>query len=375
MSTALQQPTRHERPLAEPAADHLFVNNVRFLSMAGVVSVHCISTMFSLSGLSSLAGLERWMRQPVSFDVIGFFLISGFLMEEGLRRRTPAEYLKRRLKRIVAPWMFWYSLYFVIILANDAMHGRIAHLSWREGALFAFHTLLDCLFTSAYWFVPNLLLALCVLLACRRFSLDLWIGWVFLALSLFYGLNIHAHWIPIQDHTEALLGFVLYLWLGMWAARNFDAIQSWTGRIGTPVLLALAALAALAALWESSVLFAAGDHHSMNTLRLCNQAYSILIVLAIFRLRRPIWPRAANVRATTFGIYLIHPIVLWIIRGLIKRSTSGAVASLSWGWAAAAVICLSLCFFAVIYGTSLSLTSWLLDHPRLRWLVGAPSSS
>ncbi|MGA3343928.1 MAG: acyltransferase [Terracidiphilus sp.] len=375
MSTLAEKPARLALSQENPAIDHIFVTNVRFLSMAGVVAIHCISMAFSLAGFSSSGGLERAMRQPVSFDVIGFFLISGFLIEEGLSRWRPAKYLERRFKRILAPWLFWYSLYFVILVAGDTVHGRLKHFSWRGDALYVFHSLFSCLFLSPYWFVPNLLIALCILVACRRFLFDRRLGGLLLTLSLFYGLNLYAHWIPIRDHTEALFGFVFYLWLGAWTARNFAAIQAWSARVSVPAFMALAALAGLAAFVESSVLLAAGNPHPMNTLRICNQAYSVILVLAIFKLRRPVWPRAVNVRATTFGIYLTHSIVMWFLACIIRRVIGKAATGQTSGWAAATAVCLSLGLFALTYSGSLTLSGWLIGHPRLRWMVGASASS
>jgi len=375
MFTALQQPTQPVPSQAKPATEHLFVSNVRFLSMAAVVFVHCISASFLMAGLSPSGELERVMRQPVSFDIIGFFLISGFLMSEGLTKRSPGEYLKRRLRRIFLPWLFWYLLFFASLLINDAMLGRLRVMSLHEDAQWALHRLVFCLFSSVYWFVPNLLIALCILLACRRFLFDLRLGGALLALSLFYGVNIYAHWIPFQGHSEALLGFIFYLWLGAWAARNFGLIQALNERIPALSLMVLGALAGLAALLESGVLFAAGNPHPMNTLRICNQAYSVVLILAIFKLRKPVWPRAVNVRTTTFGIYLIHIIVLSLLTSVIKQPIGKALAGQTWGWAAAAAVCLSLGVFAVVYGVSLFLTQWALNNPRLRWMVGAPLSS
>jgi len=376
MSNFAEQTVRVAPPEVNFATDHLLVSNVRFLSMAGVVLVHCISASFWLAGCRPEDWLERAIRQPVSFDVIGFFLISGFLMEEGLARRGPAEYLRRRLRRIALPWLFWFSLYFAILITNDALHGRLRFVSFQEGALSIVRKLIYSLLSNAYWFVPNLLIALCILLACRRFRFDpRMVACALFALSLFYGVNIHANWIPFQRHSEALFGFVFYLWLGQWGARNSAAIQGWISRISKRAIIALGVLAGAAAFAESSFLFTAGNPHPMNTLRICNQLYAVILVVAIFMLRKPVWPRAVNVRATTFGVYLIHPIAIFILMNLIKRLIGGPLTGQPAGTAGAIAVCLSLCTFAAVYGGSLFLTKWLLDHPRLRWMVGAPLSN
>ncbi|MGB9405942.1 MAG: acyltransferase [Terracidiphilus sp.] len=353
----------------KPVTNYLFVSNIRFLSMAAVVLVHCISWVFPTTGISQFGWLERIMRQPAEFDVIGFFLISGFLMEEGLTRWRPAEYLARRFRMIFVPWLAWFSLYCGMMLANDVAHGRLRLDSMRGIVLAALKEMQYGLY-SPYWFVPNLLFALCILLACRRYLFDPRMGCILLMLSLFHGLNLHAHWVSAGNHNEALFGFIFYLWLGAWWARNFAAIHAWIARTSMPSLLALAGLAGLAALLESSVLAATRSPNPMNVLRISNQVYSIAVVLVIFKLRNPVWPRAVNVRTTTFGIYLTHTIVLWLLIAVAKRTMLGDVAGLTGGAQEAAAVCLALGGFAAMYGSSLALTRWLLVHPRLRWMVG-----
>jgi peptidoglycan/LPS O-acetylase OafA/YrhL len=343
--------------------------------MAAVVFIHCIVASFAMDGLSPAGWLVRCLRQPAQFDVIGFFLISGFLMEEGLTRRPPGEYLKRRIRRIFTPWLFWFLLYFALLLVNDIARGRLGVVAWQDSALWVFQRLYSCLFSSVYWFVPNLLIALCILLACRRFLFDPRLGGALLALSLFYGLNIYAHWIPVQNHTGALFGFIFYQWLGALAARNSAAIQAWIARTSMASLLALAVLTGLAALLESTVLNKIGNPSPMNVLRISNQAYSILVVLVISKLHKPVWPRVVNVRTTTYGIYLTHIIVVFLLMGVVKRTIFQSLASHGLNTGAVTAVCFLLGIFAVVYCASLALTNWLLGHPRLRWLVGASPSS
>jgi hypothetical protein len=376
MSTLAEQPAQSLPLQVTPATDHIFANNIRFLSMAAVVFIHCVASLIATNGLSSLGWFVRCLRQPVEFDIIGFFLISGFLMGEGLTKRPPGEYLKRRFQRIFMPWLFWLSLFFALMLVNNAVHGQLGGIhTWQNGAQWALDMLHLCLFGSVYWFVPNLLLALCILLACRRFLFDLRLGGVLLALSLFYGLNIYAQWIPLQSHSGALFGFIFYQWLGAWAARNSGAIQAWIARTSMTSLLALAVLTGLAALLESTLLANIGNQNPMNILRISNQAYSIFVVLAISKLRKPVWPRIVNVRTATYGIYLTHVIVLFLIMGVVKRTILHALTTHAWSTNPAAQICFLLGVFAVTYGASLALTKWLLSHSRLRWMVGAAPSS
>lgn len=372
LNSALPARPARPAPLEEkPAANYLFVSNVRFLSMAAVVFVHCTTWFVPLTRLDPVGWPVCCLRQPFQFDVIGFFLISGFLMEKGLTRWRPAQYMKRRLQRIFLPWLFWYLVYCATMLAGPALHGQFRDHPWASNARWILHSLYNYMIGSAYWFIPNLMIALSILLACRRFLFDLRLGCALLAVSLFYGLNIHAHWIPLKNHTQALFGFVFYLWLGAWGARNFAAIEARIARTSALVLIPPAVLAGLAALLESRMLAAAGDPLPMNVLRISNQVYSIAVVLAIFKLRQPVWPRVVNVRTNTFGIYLIHPVLRGPLLRLFKQRPFGPF--LLQGSSAAAV-CFLLVTFAVIYASSLALAKWLLRHPRLRWMAGGFSS-
>lgn len=362
-------PAQPRTQLAKPVTNHLFVSNIRFLSMAAVVLSHSIVSSFRLVGLGDTGWLERTMRQPVEFDVIGFFLISGFLLEEGMTRWRPAEYLSRRFQRIFLPWLAWFSVYCGINLAGASVHGRFRFDSMHGVTLPVLHAVRDGLL-SPFWFVPNLLLALCILLACRRFLFDLRMGSILLALSLFYGLNIYMHWAHFENHTEALLGFVFYLWLGAWGARNFAAIQTWIAHTSMLFLIVMAVLAGLGALLESSLLAAAGNSQPLNILRISNQIYSIATVLVILKFRKPVWPRAMNVRTVTFGIYLTQAVVMLLLLNMVNRTFLSRVTGLSGGAQVAAAFCLTLACFAVTYWCAFALTVWLLRHPRLCWMVG-----
>jgi membrane-bound acyltransferase YfiQ involved in biofilm formation len=356
-----------------PAAEHLFVNNVRFLCMAAVVFMHAVSAVAPLSGRSP-TGLFVWcMEQPAKFGTIGFFLISGFLMGEGLTRSSPREYFMRRMRRVLTPWTPWYLLCAAMMTITDVASGNaLGHANigtLRGGAVFVLKELYRAMFATAYWFVPNLLLALCVLLLFRRYLRDIRMGIALGAVSLAYGASLYVRWIPAKSHTQALLGFVFYLWLGAWGARNYDAIKAWSERIRMRTFVLVVVLAGLAALGES-VLIANGNA-STSTLRICNQVYSIAVVLTAFKFRKAIQPRAVNVRATTFGVYLSHSILLWLlmdgVRALLSKMTSAETFHAS----VATTAVLSLGAFVVVYGCSLGLTCGLIAVPGLSWLMGA----
>jgi hypothetical protein len=306
------------------------------------------------------------MLQPFKFGTIGFFLISGFLMGEGLSRSSSTAYLARRLKKVFAPWLVWVALYVGLLLTHRILAGRLSIDSLRHYRMLG-ELLQIALFDTAYWFVPNLMLAIGVLLLCRRFLYDPRLGCALLGLSLFYGVNAYSQWIPIQNHSEAFLGFAFYLWLGAWTAKHFAAFMAWIARIPLLALLVLAVLTGLAAFGEAEVL---SERGAMNTLRISNQIYSVLAVLAIFKARGGLWPRALNVRASTFGIYLTHSVVLALLINLSKPIPLQRVMGNAGIPAEAYAIVLLPGSFIATYLGSLAITQLLLRYPYLCWMVG-----
>lgn len=346
---------------------HLFVDNVRFWSMFAVVAIHSTG-VFNTIGVRSPLLIQASLT-PVKFGTIAFFLISGFLLGERIESCKPIEYLGRRLRRIFLPWMFWVSLMTAFLLAADALHHRIAVRFAMEEVPIVWGKLFSCIATTAFWFVPNLLLSLCILLLLRRYLRDVRLGVVLFGINLFYVVNIYMRWLP-SLHTEALFGFVFYLWLGAYASWNFGVLIRWLARVRMNALVGLAVSTGLLAFGEARILDHLGSPDPNNTLRLSNQIFSIAVVLLILKLRHATWPRFVDVRNHTFGIYLSHSMILAIMLGVLRRSlaliTPGHLLNSSLEGLALWVVTT-----AVTYSISLSVTKVIAGRPTLRWMVGA----
>ncbi len=191
--------------------NHLFVSNVRFWSMLGIIAVHCAEAF-------SVFGGTHWklmpaLTTPFKFGTIGFFLISGFLLGERVDRRNPLEYFLRRVKRVFVPWLFWLGIMCAFLIAH-----QVTATEWKRTAShgivsITLNALKFCLLDTAFWFVPNLLLCIAVLLVFRRYLYSLKLGAILLLTNLTYVVNIYKLWFP-SKHTVALFAFVFYLWFG-----------------------------------------------------------------------------------------------------------------------------------------------------------------
>jgi Acyltransferase family len=208
-------------------SDYLFVSNVRFLSMIAIVWVHSQFLWGTATGWAS--HVQPVLVQLMKFGTIGFFLISGFLLGEGLTRIRPRQYFYRRLNAVFVPWVLWGCLWFAVALSYDLLKGSHTD-SLRSSLRLVVGQYFRFVFTqSIYWFVPNFFVCLAIVLGLYRRVPDYVQGAAYLAMSLFYGVNVYLEIIPTR-HTSALLGFVFYLWLGSFAYKHREAWSRWLGR-------------------------------------------------------------------------------------------------------------------------------------------------
>ncbi len=304
---------------------------------------------------------------------IAFFLTSGFLLGERIEKCSPLAYLNRRVQRVFLPWLVWISVLTSILLASDISHHRITSGSVMWLAFCS--KFYACLTETSFWFVPNLFVALAILLVFRRHLRNLRLGAALLVINLMYVANIYARWWH-TSHTKAVFGFAFYLWLGSYASLHYRKIEQWSSQIRMRIFVSLALLAGLAAFAESWFLEHLGSADPSNTLRLTNQFYSIFMVLILIKLRRATWPRFINVRNHTFGIYLSHTIILILLCdcfSIVLRRFNGTsidvlTSSLSVGIAG------KIIFTAVTYILSLAVAKAFSASRSLQWVVGSPSS-
>jgi peptidoglycan/LPS O-acetylase OafA/YrhL len=345
-------------------ANHLFANNVRFLSMAAVIAGHSLSIYPMIHQLELPPWALLCLVQLFKFGTIAFFLVAGFLFGERIDQYSSLQYYGRRLKNVLLPWVVWYVCYCLLRVATDVIQQRVSFHS--PGAIRYIYTecITNGLLGTAYWFVPNLLIALAVLLVFRRILRDVRVGAAFIFVSLVYAANIYGHWIPVQ-HSRAVFGFVFYLWLGAWGSWHFAKLQKWLARIPAVMMFGLIAVAGAMAIGEAKLLLALHSADPVNTLRITNQLYSIVAVLAIMKLKHAAWPRFVDVRMHTFGLYLTHPIAL----ASLKQAIPHVASTTFLGSTPGAALSLPIAFL-ITYGGCLLVVRALLWSSWSHWTVG-----
>jgi len=201
----------------------LFVDNVRFWSMFAIIAMHT-SVIFWYLG-RPVPRLTQAITTPLKFGTIAFFLISGFLLGERLETCKPLDYLGRRINKVFLPWSIWFVAMCLFSTLANLWHLHVNPIFSLQAVPVLLHEAVQTLFTSAFWFVPNLLLALSILLLFRSWLRDMRFGAVLLAFNLFYVVNIYARWVA-QRSFAGLPGLRLPSLAGSLRFRSFQQAQS-----------------------------------------------------------------------------------------------------------------------------------------------------
>ncbi len=185
--------------------------------MISIVWVHTECLYGKASGLTIY--IQPVLLQLMKFGTIGFFLISGFLLGEGMTRTNPGRYFYRRLKAVLVPWMVWGFVWFVVAFSCHLIVANPLELL-RSSLRVVVGQYFRMVFTqSVYWFVPNFFVCLALVLGLYRRVPDYVQGAVYLTISLFYGVNVY-----LGSHSVA--AYVGVVWICVLSVARLLCVQA-----------------------------------------------------------------------------------------------------------------------------------------------------
>lgn len=311
--------------------------------------------------------LQIFSLQLFKFGTIIFFLLAGFLIGDKFNTYSTKEYLKRRLDNTVKPWFFWVLVLFILnhidSIVKNIRYGYSAFYNTTfKSLVFDFGNIV---FNTSFWFIPNFLICIAILLLFRKYLYSIGFGIFLMCLSLFYSINLYLDIIP-TSHTTALFGFIFYLWLGVQINKyylNFKMlIQQTTLLLLSSLLIITFMLSSL----ESYYLLVKLPTDPFNTLRITNIVYSLISFAFLYKLGDRIAIKKFNPSIFTFGIYLIHQVLVFRLMPLIFRPLNIDFENRS----AYYFLAVQLLTFVVIYTGSITLVYLFNMMPKVRWIVG-----
>ncbi|MXV15116.1 acyltransferase family protein [Hufsiella ginkgonis] len=346
--------------------NYAFVDRIRGISMFFIVFEHSSWCGELPQASQSVLTVYSLLIQFSKFGTICFFLLAGFLIGDKMFTYTPAQYFKRRVSTVAKPWFIW-TLIFLFVLLLDEIPRYFRFHSDRMTAHFtetmAGHLKLIYFFSS-YWFILNFIICIGILLLFKKHLYNIRLGLFLFLLTVFYCVNVYYEWVPPQ-HSVALFGFVFFLWLGAQLFNHWEKAEARARSIAIPVYLAAIALSLTGCLFEINHLRDMASTDPYNSLRVTSILFSMVMFFFLVRLRSISFIDKLKPRETTFGIYLIHFILVYSGLPLIFRPLKVNPENLT----LLPLIGYQLIRFAIVYFTTLWLVK-IINDSRYKWLIG-----
>lgn len=355
-----------------PQAPHaryrfLSIDILRILAIVGVIAIHTTSRTLEQSGFDILRiPFTLFLNQIARFAVPMFFLISGFTLE--YTNTTPlnlTRYYKKRVIRILLPYLLWSMLYYRFLYKNPL------------SSIFSFNFFRQLLFGEAaiqMYFIPSLIILYILFPLLHRFLsffqkppvLILCTILQIIILSVDYYQGSFGIVTPVRI---AVLNIYLFL-IGMTASKKMPEIYEYVEKYFF-LLLSLLLVSFGVCLYESRINFLRAYDSNVITSqwRVSIYLYTLTLSALLITKLRNISSKYARIiqkiSQLTFFVFFIHIFIIslfWHIIGsyLFSKSASHVIESL---WFDPLVII----FVSVIS----FLIGYLLSFvKKIRWIIG-----
>ena len=293
-----------------------FVDAIRGVSMISIVAEHSIflaPNVYAPKDQLSIT-IHSFLIQLVKFGTINFFLLAGFLIGDNFSKTTALGYLQKRINNTFLPWFFWSLVFLAVIVTGNVITAykfNNGHMDTDYASQFWGRVKMVYLYTN-YWFIPNFLICISILLIFRHKLYSYYLGGILLVFTLFYTANIYAEWIEPR-HSTAILGFVFFLWLGAQLNKYLSAIESFLSKTPAYLWAILVIFTMAAGVKEELLLRSIHSVDQYNSLRLTNILYSLAFFFFLLKIKRFNLINKLKPRETTYGIYLIHYIIVYSV--------------------------------------------------------------
>jgi peptidoglycan/LPS O-acetylase OafA/YrhL len=294
------------------------------LTFACVIAVHTVSTINPADSIPAGGALML-----LHFTREAFFALTAFVLVHRYRDRLHVlPFWRRRFRLIGVPYLFWSVVYSGLLLIVAPLPPTAALVQLGRNLLTGtawYHLYFLVVTMQFYLLFPVFLWLLRV--SARRRGGHWWLLAIGAVLQIAIDAGLHAVHpsgvaAKLLQYDGSFVGsYVLYLFLGGVAAVHADRVQGWVRAhplvvLVTLVLTGTAAEAAyLTSVHNGTPAPAASDVFQVVMVPWCVAVITALFALGVaWAARRGTGPGSQAVTLSSdrsFGVFLMHPMVLW----------------------------------------------------------------
>lgn len=292
------------------------LDSLRVLAISAVVLVHTTTRTIEASR-DNLLGYpwSLFLNQIGRFSVPLFFIVSGFALELNYDYHgSYFAYLKKRLTRVLIPFIFWSLIYYFFIYTNN--HDNLWWVLFTGNASYQLY------------FIPTLIIFYILFPLLHKIYKFVANKWIFILLTLieiwFLYKDYFVREFDFPDPLHIALLAYIYFVAGMIAARNKEKIISFVKK-WKYVLAPATLISGLYVFLEGFNNFnKTGNYLTFySTWRPSTLIYSSLFALIFFyifdksHLQFPIVQKLSRL---SFFVFFVHVIVLEIVWSVFGHS-------------------------------------------------------
>ncbi|WP_256008996.1 acyltransferase [Desertivirga xinjiangensis] len=283
-------------------------DNLRVVATISMVLLHIVAPIlpkFNVVG-NVLWHSGNMLDSMLRFCVPVFVMLSGALLFQ--KEYTLGEFMRKRLFRVIIPFLFWSLIYIIYKLTNSRLEfqsaGRFIANQLIHGA--SYHLWYIYMIIGLYLFIPVLgpWIRACSMNQLRYFLL-IWI------ITLFFNLPLLDNYKPTFQ-LSYFSGYIGYLVLGYYLSRRKYVGKDW------PVRLPLGLFFAGALLTAAGTYFITSQGGKFSTILYRYQTPNVMIssvgifmLISNYKFRFSVSERVRNFLCKhSYGIYLSHVLIL-----------------------------------------------------------------
>lgn len=295
---------------------HLAIDGMRIVAILAVVCIHSTSRILETSSLNIQDSIFAFFLNQISrFAVPLFFMISGFVLEVNYPfHQSYTKYLKKRLSRILLPYLFWSIIYYFFV--------------YKEHTISLFQALLNGSASYQLYFIPTLLIFYILFPFVHKLYRFLINRWVLIILGILQVVllaeDYYNHPLPFfYPLTIAFLNYYVFIF-GMVAAHHhkllFQYINKWKF-----LFLSFLGLLGIVVFREGKTLYLKTHNYLYfySQWRPSVLMYTLVVFGVLYILCNRLTKYKVIIRILSrlsFFVYFVHVIILEILWTIIGRN-------------------------------------------------------
>ncbi len=285
---------------------------LRGLAIIGVIAIHSSGTGLKFEESSANFHFTVLWRNLLNFSVPMFIAISGYFLADKLvaNSKDYFTFIKKQVPRVYIPMLFWSLFWFglaVLVHNKSILHELAKVLTFQS--------------SGPYYFIALIIQYYLLLPILHRFANKIGLGIAIIASISMTGLIFYFRYytdinLPLIIYAGNFVTSVMFFVLGLYLGSTVH------NKISNSLLMAFIFTFYALSCFESYALIAMFDQagNAVTAAKASSFMYSFALIVFLFKNQRLIRSKILKmIGEASFGIYLMHMIVLAIISLLLSR--------------------------------------------------------